>query len=275
MSFRVDDQREETVGTLIAISVVLFYLVSSGFYLTVMFKDRKGLATAGLATLIVGLAVHVVALGSGVVDCGFSELFNIQRGLSVVALFLGSGFLAMRGFYRLALLGSFVVPLMTLLQCLAVVAEPGVTVGGELAGKLLILHIIAALLGTAAFVLAALISVLYLWQERSLKQKRFGRFFHKLPSVSVLDRANARLVSVGFPIHTVAIGLGAVWAWDHAQTLQVQYLFAMVSWFIYAAIIHARVAGGWRGRRAAWLTLLGLVGLAAVLSTYFVRSIIA
>jgi ABC-type uncharacterized transport system permease subunit len=46
----------------------------------------------------------------------------------------------------------------------------------------------------------------------------------------------------------------------------------MVSWLIYAAILQARLTTGWRGRRAALLTLVGLVGLVGVLSSYLARS---
>jgi ABC-type uncharacterized transport system permease subunit len=96
--------------------------------------------------------------------------------------------------------------------------------------------------------------------------------FSRLPSVGVLDQTNLRLILIGFPVYTLAIALGGLWAWDHNRTLQLQYLFAMVSWLIYAAILQARLTTGWRGRRAALLTLVGLVGLVGVLSSYLARS---
>jgi ABC-type uncharacterized transport system permease subunit len=161
---------------------------------------------------------------------------------------------------------------MVLLAGVAALADPVLDAPTAWRGHILLVHIVAALGGTAALVLAGFTSVIYLLQERSLKQKKFGRLFHRLPSIDVLDRANVRLISIGFAVYTLAIGLGAFFAWDTHSALKVQYMFAMISWVIYGAIIHARVTIGWRGRRAAMLTVLGMVGLAAVLTTYLARA---
>lgn len=74
---------------------------------------------------------------------------------------------------------------------------------------------------------------------------------------------------VAFPLLTMMIALGSLWAhtawgrywgWDPKETA------ALVTWLIYGAFLHARVARGWRGRRAAWLLV---AGFAAVLFAYF------
>ncbi len=259
--------------TIVASLVVFAYLISSGLFLGVMAGDRKKLSVPGLVALVVGLVFHVVAIAMVVHQQGAGALLQIQYGLSLLSLMLGVGFLVLRQIYAFDSFASFVVPLMMLLQGVAVVAEPDMVVAPEWKGPLLALHIGSALLGTAAFVLAALTSVFYLIQDHNLRKKKFGPLFNRLPSVDALDRAHVRLVSVGFPIYTIAIALGGFWAWDHsASGIQMQYLFAIVSWLIYAGIIHARLTVGWRGRRAAVLTLVGLVGLGAVLSTYMARA---
>ena len=252
--------------------VLLLYIVSSGFFIAVVTNDKKKLATLGVLAIGAGMLVHLASLALLVSGQGFGSLLNIQHSLSVLALLLGVGFFVVRKLYQLHTIGSFVVPLMMLLQAVAVLAEPETAVDPEWRGTLLMLHITCALLGTASFVLAALTSAFYLIQDHNLRRKKFGPLFNRLPSVDVLDRANVRLITVGFPIYTVGIGLGAYWAWSSTSSLQVQYLFAMLSWLIYAAILQARITIGWRGRRAAMLTLLGLVGLGAVLSSYLVRS---
>ncbi len=258
--------------TITASIVVLLYVASAGFYLAVMISDRKALATPGLATLSLGMLAHTASLVLKLSESGSQALLAIQMSFSILALLLGVGFLAMRKLYGLNSIASFVVPLMMILQVVAVMAEPDAVVVHEWRGPLLTLHIAMSLLGTAAFVLAALTSVFYLIQDHNLRRKKFGPLFNKLPSVDVLDLANVRLVTVGFPVYTLAIALGSFWAWGSTSALQVQYLFAIASWLIYAGIIHARITIGWRGRRAAALTLVGLAGLGAVLSIYLARS---
>lgn len=253
--------------------VVLLYILSAGFYLAELVTDRKKLLGPGFALLLAGMAAHAVSLVVVVGQLGAGALLNIQHSLSVLALLLGLGYLGMRRLAAMESAASFIAPLMMLLQGVSVLAEPDAAVEGSLKGALLTAHIAAALTGTAAFVLAAMTSLLYLIQDRNLRQKKFGTLYQRLPSVDALDRSHVRLVSVGFLIYTLAIALGGFFAWGRGGGgLQVQYLFAMASWLIYAGIIHARVTIGWRGRRAAGLTLFGLVGLGAVLSTYLARA---
>lgn len=261
------------VSTFLTIAVVTLYAASAVVYLAVMIGDRPRWEILGFGGLVGGLLLHATSLVVTAATAGVGPLLNIAGGVSILALIIGLGFITLRGVYRLRSLGSFAVPLMVLLTAVAALADPVLGAPAEWRGHILLVHIIAALAGTAAFALAAVTSVLYLFQERSLKQKKFGPLFNRLPSIDVLDKANVRLISIGFAVYTVAIALGGFFAWEEAATLKVQYLFAMVSWVIYAGIIHARVTVGWRGKRAAMLTVLGVVGLGAVLSTYLVGAV--
>ena len=90
-----------------------------------------------------------------------------------------------------------------------------------------------------------------------------------LPPSAVLDRMAYRTISFAFPIWTFAIICGAIWAqvawgrywgWDPKET------WSFVTWTIYAGYLHARATSGWKGRKAAWLALIGFVSL---LVTYY------
>ena len=78
-----------------------------------------------------------------------------------------------------------------------------------------------------------------------------------------------RLIMFGFLFLSAGIITGAVWAnsawgrywgWDPKET------WSLITWFVYAALLHARLMRGWRGRRIAYLSI---VGFGAVLFTYF------
>lgn len=260
------------MAAILASVALLLYLVASALYLTTTVRNTQTLQSPALWTLVVGMGAHATSLLVAVATTGAGSLVTIERGISLLALFLGGGFLALRSIWKLNSLGLVAAPLMMLLQAIYLVTIPGVEVDPGLRSTLLTAHIALALFGTASFILAAVTGGFYLIQDRNLRQKKFGPLFTRLPSVDVLDKANLRLILLGFPVYTVAIGLGTLWAWDHARSLQVQYLFAMGSWLIYAAILHARITIGWRGRRAAVLTLAGLLGLGVVLSIYLARS---
>ena len=128
---------------------------------------------------------------------------------------------------------------------------------------LLNLHIGSAILAYGAAAVsfgAAVFYLAYPWLSTKIKH---------LPSRGLLDDIGYKAATVSFPMLTIAIVLGAVWAntawgrywgWDPKETA------ALVTWLIYGAYLRARVTRGWRGTRRAWLLVLGF---AAVLFTYF------
>jgi cytochrome c-type biogenesis protein CcsB len=90
-----------------------------------------------------------------------------------------------------------------------------------------------------------------------------------LPSTTILDEINYKSIVIGFPMLTLGIITGAAWAnyawgtywsWDPKET------WSLITWFVYAAFLHARFTRDWKGRKAA---ILSIAGFAAVLFTYF------
>jgi cytochrome c-type biogenesis protein CcsB len=121
-------------------------------------------------------------------------------------------------------------------------------------------HVTLAFLGNAVFAVAFIAGIMYLLQERMLKSKKFSGLFFRLPSLDTLDSINYRCLTLGFPLMTMGIVSGAVWAnsalgsywrWDPKET------WALITWFLYAALLHGRLAIGWRGRKAALLAIIG------------------
>ncbi len=165
--------------------------------------------------------------------------------------------------YRVAALGMAVLPvvLAMLLYADTVGAEAVPLVPALQNHLLLTLHVVTAVLGYGAAGVACGAAVLYL-----LKPYLRWRF---IPSEDLLEEVGYRATVLTFPLLTIMIVLGAIWAdiawgsywsWDPKETA------ALVTWLVYGGYLHARVVGSWRGRRAAWLLVLGF---AAVLFTYF------
>jgi ABC-type uncharacterized transport system permease subunit len=143
-------------------------------------------------------------------------------------------------------------------------------------GRLGQAHILLATLGVAVFAFAAVLAIVYLFQDRSLKRKQLDRAIDRGTPLDTLDRLAHRCVSIGFPVFTLAIITGAIWVARigllHGHgTLRPEYLIAVGTWVAFAVLIIARVGAGWRGRRAAWLTLGGFGGTALVVAAYFIR----
>jgi cytochrome c-type biogenesis protein CcsB len=96
-----------------------------------------------------------------------------------------------------------------------------------------------------------------------------ARLLEDLPEAGTLDALNARSVSVGFPLLTVGIILGAVWgkaAWGSYWSWDPKETWSLITWLVFALMLHRRSWRGPEGRVTAWL---GLSGAAAVAFTYW------
>lgn len=91
------------------------------------------------------------------------------------------------------------------------------------------------------------------------------RLRQALPEAETLDRMVYRAIQAGFPLMTLTIVTGAVWAnyawgrpwgWDPKET------WSLITWIVYAAFLHARITHGWRGRRAVLIAIVGFLVVA-------------
>ena len=125
---------------------------------------------------------------------------------------------------------------------------------------LLTLHVATAVIGNGAAAVSFGAAVLFLLRPY-LKVRG-------IPSQEVLEEAGYRAVVLAFPMLTLMIVLGALWAdtaWGRYWSWDPKETAALVTWLIYGAYLHARVVAGWRGSRSAWLLILGF---AAVVFTF-------
>jgi cytochrome c-type biogenesis protein CcsB len=134
----------------------------------------------------------------------------------------------------------------------------------------LIAHVVSCFVGYAAFAVSFGVSILYLFKTGSekLSPRSAGSFWDFLPSSAALDEIGYKTIAIGFPLLTIGIVTGAFWAnvawgtywsWDPKET------WSLIVWLIYAAYLHARITRGWRGKRAA---ILSIVGFAATIFCY-------
>jgi cytochrome c-type biogenesis protein CcsB len=124
----------------------------------------------------------------------------------------------------------------------------------------LLVHVITCFLGYAAFGLAFGAGLLYLFQSFTSRSKN---------PPPLMDRLIYRAAVIGFIFLTLGILTGAVWAetaWGRYWSWDPKETASLITWFIYAALLHARLVRGWQGRPIAWLAV---VGFGAVLFTYF------
>jgi ABC-type uncharacterized transport system permease subunit len=200
---------------------------------------------------------------------------SVREAIGFLAFLLTGGYLVTSLRYRLTLGGVVVMPVATILLVLARLTPAGhETEDLTTLGRI---HISLATIGVGVFAIASALSAIYLAENRALKKKHFDAIAFKDGSAPLesLDRLAHRLIWVGFPIFTISLVLGAVWVSRLGESLdRLEYPLAAVTWLAYATLLIARTAYGWRGRRAALLTLEGFASALAVLLIYLVRRMV-
>ena len=131
----------------------------------------------------------------------------------------------------------------------------------------LIAHVVTCFLGYAGFAIAFGVSLLYLFKKKD-KPGKTGAFIH-FPESHVLDELTYQTITFGFLFLTIGIITGSVWAnsaWGSYWSWDPKETWSLITWFIYATLLHARMMRGWTGKRIAYLSIIGFM---AVIFTYF------
>ncbi len=236
-------------------------------------QDSQGFTTEEkflLVMTVAGFFCHTTSILWRLIATGHMPVTNLHEGASFFAWALVVLFFYIEFRYRIGLLGSFIIPVVFVLMLSASVLPRHIRpLSPMLQSYWLWIHTTFAFVGDASFAMAAGIGLMYILQDRFVKRKHLGSLFHRLPSLKVLDEINYRLISIGFPFLSFAIITGSLWSqsvfgtfwqWDPKE------VWSLITWFIYVFVLHARLRQGWRGRKAAYLSIFGFL---AVLFTFF------
>ncbi len=165
--------------------------------------------------------------------------------------------------YRIRMLSLIVLPviLAILLYCSTLSYAANPLMPALQNSPLLTLHVFCAAVAYGAAVISFGTAIMYLLAPKIR--------WHGWPKQDLLDEVGYKSVIVTFPMLTIMIILGAVWAniaWGRYWSWDPKETAALVTWLIYGAYLHARVVRDWRGNKSAWLLVLGFL---AIIFTYF------
>jgi cytochrome c-type biogenesis protein CcsB len=241
----------------------LFYLLSMGTFFLYLLLLKDTYARIAPLILSLGFALHTAALAGQIAHNGFPAVTDLREALSVYSWLIVGMYLLVQLKYRLTVLGCFVAPLAFLMSLAGITFGAS---GGELPPGLktswLYVHVTLAFLGNAVFALAFAVSLMYLVQESRLKSKRMTALYKLLPSLERLDRLNYVFLVWGFPLMTLGILTGSLWAgvyWGAYWSWDPRQISSAITWLLYGSLLQGRITAGWRGKRAATLTIVGFV----------------
>jgi cytochrome c-type biogenesis protein CcsB len=246
-------------------SALALILLATGGFIVYIIKQRKSVYTWSYRLLLAGFLVHTLFLGQQYYSLGAAPVLTLKAALSFFAWAIIGAYLIFHLKFRLMVLGSFIAPLAACLMIISFTIPGGeVSVKPALKSLWLTVHVVTSFLGDGMFAVTFIAAIMYLIQEYQIKNKKFGSLYTRLPSLETLDAIGHHSLMYGFPFLTIGMiagavygqyALGSYWRWDPKE------VWSLVTWLLYAALLHERLAVGWRGRRAALMAIFAFLVL--------------
>ena len=227
-----------------------------------------------LAAFQTAIILHIVAFVEHSVALRHLAANNFFETASLCALLFALVYLFVEWRYHFAILSIIVFPLVSLLTLIAAMGAPVYSwADSRVRGAWLITHILLVLIGYAGLLLSAGAAAFYLLQERRLKRKHSTSpdFLSlvtpdRLPPLETLDTLITRSMSIGFVAITLAVIAGSSWAsieYGVRWISEAKIIVSFLTWGFYLLMVFLRISAGWRGRKAAVLSLT-VLGFAAL-----------
>jgi len=202
---------------------------------------------------------------------GHAPLSNMYESLVFFAWAIIVIYLVVERMAKNPVIGAFATPIAFLTMAYASLS-PNISnhiqpLVPALKSNWLIAHVITCFFGYAAFAIAFGMSLMYLLKQLDAEGK--SSLFAYFPKPKVLDELTYQMIMFGFLFLSIGIITGAVWAnsaWGSYWSWDPKETWSLITWFIYATMLHARRMRGWYGKRIAYLSILGFM---AVIFTYF------
>jgi len=244
---------------LVKLIAVIYLLAAAGYFYFVFRRDTTSRLPA--LALLIGFLLHTAVLMARFITEGFAGVALMGEALLFKSWLMVGLYLSIQLKYRLTVLGGIIAPL-AFLMCLAAFAydRTGAEIPPGLESAWLPVHVTLAFLGNAVFALAFGVSLIYLLQERHLKHKKMTALMKRFPSLESLDHLNYVLLVWGFPLMTLGILTGSIWAgihWGYYWSWEPRQIASGIAWLFYGMILHGRITAGLRGKKAALLTMFG------------------
>ena len=264
-----------------------FYLVTALLYLSNWFFKKKILGQTATAMAFVALLSTTMILVARAGESGHAPFSNLYESMVLFIWAVNVGYLVIEYKHRLKVMGAFVMsfeflamlsasmlpyrfksvePLNPALQnkwhwMVDLLAPYGYQ---KYAIGWLDFHVFTTFVGYAGFAISFGLSIMYLLKNRVEAGGAKNYLIDMFPDSKILDELSYRSIAWGFPFLATGIVSGAVWAnyaWGSYWSWDPKETWSLITWFVYAAYLHARVTRGWRGTKAAYLSILGFLAV--------------
>lgn len=252
-------------NTIILAAVTFVYGFSALFYIIGSIFNKKNISSMGFIFIVAGLAGNVVGfilrwIESYQLGIGHIPLANLYESLVFFAMCSAFLYAFVSKKFDSPVVGGIVSTMIFLAMAYAGLSPSAPSAIAPLVPALrsnwLTSHVFACFLGYAGFLISFAASlIIIIAKKESL--------------INTLAELNYRMILFGFLFLSLGIITGAVWAdsaWGRYWSWDPKETWSLITWFIYAIVLHSRYIRNLGQKTIAWLSILGFI---AVMFTYF------
>ena len=244
-------------------ATLVLYVLALVMYVWALYDDRRWLGRMATGLLAAGLVTHWLSLyerSRAVHNIPYQDLYG---SMSLFAWLLTLTYLGVERIHRQRSVGPLILPLILALMAVATLLAPSSPVPPPPAhGPLFALHVTMSILAYSGFTLAFVLSLVYLLQNRLLRDRQLGRMFWRFPALELLERMSRTSILLGVGALTAGMLLGFMWAsrirgsfwnWDPKE------ITSLVILSLYATYLWLGRTTAWRGARASVLCVVNFL----------------
>nr|QCI04008.1 cytochrome c biogenesis protein ccs1 [Antithamnionella ternifolia] len=143
----------------------------------------------------------------------------------------------------------------------------------------LMMHVSIMMVSYASLIIGSLLSILFLIISKGQNINFQGSAYNKqvnnkmilnydiikenrLSLLESIDNLSYRIIGLGFPLLTIGIIAGAVWAneaWGSYWSWDPKETWALITWLIFAIYLHSRLNKSWEGKKPAIIASIGFI----------------
>lgn len=222
-----------------------------------------GLTTANASLFLI--------LGLRWLISGYFPLSNLYESLLFLSWCLSFILIIIEKQTNSKVIGALTIPVTLVIVSFATLILPtpmqtAAPLVPALQSNWLMMHVSMMMLSYSTLILGSLLSILFLIIQNnpSLKNKlsNLTKIDNTTQLLDNIDSWSYRTIGLGFPFLTIGIIAGAVWAneaWGSYWSWDPKETWALITWLVFAAYMHARLTKGWVGKKAAALGSLGFI----------------
>ena len=280
------------------LTFLALFISMLAYWSSISFTSLKLGAKVGFISICIANFAIFTNLGTRWLENGYFPLSNLYESLLFFIWGITAITIVIERSVAISLIGAVTSPLSLFVVAFATLSLPeGMQKAAPLVPALksnwLMMHVSIMMLSYSTLITGSLLSILFLFltlgKNVSLKGNSLGSnnssntdtrnmsiavlevalpqriersTLDSLNLLETLDNLSYRIIGLGFPLLTTGIVAGAVWAneawgaywsWDPKET------WALITWFVFAAYLHARITKSWQGKRPAILASIGFV----------------